>query len=126
MVDLRRIEDLPPLQQEVTQKGKAGAADKTEFNRLLKQARESAGELRFSAHALERMSQRGIELSPDDLEKVKGAVQTAAEKGSHSSLVLLDERAFIISVTNRTVVTALDGEGLKDQVVTEIDSAVII
>ena len=126
MVDLRRIQDLPPLQQEVAQKRKAGAADKTQFNRLLEQARDSAGELRFSAHALERMSQRGIELSPDDLEKVKGAVQTAAEKGSRSSLVLLDERAFIISVANRTVVTALDGEGLKDQVVTEIDSAVII
>ena len=126
MVDLRRIQDLPPLQQEVTRKGKAGPTEKIQFDRMLQQARDKAGELRFSTHALERMSQRGIELSADDLEKMKGAVQTAAEKGSRSSLVLLDERAFIISVANRTVITALDEEGMKDQVVTEIDSAIII
>jgi flagellar operon protein len=53
-------------------------------------------------------------------------VENAAQKGARSSLVLLDERAFLISVANRTVITAMDSEGMKEQMVTDIDSAVIL
>ena len=70
--------------------------------------------------------ERGIELTPIDMRKFENAVDTASEKGAKNSLVLLDEHAFVVSVANRTVITALDSEGLKDQVVTDIDSAVII
>jgi flagellar operon protein len=53
------------------------------------------------------------------------AVSRAEEKGAKDSLVLLRDLAFIVSVKNRTVVTAVDGEHIKENVFTNIDSAVI-
>jgi flagellar operon protein len=126
MIDLRRIHDLPPLQQGTGVTEKVAPQEKGDFAQELEKARGSTGKLRFSAHAVERMSERGITLTPLELEKVNSAVQTACDKGSRSSLVLLDERAFVISIANRTVITAMDGENMKDQMVTNIDSAVII
>lgn len=126
MIDLRRIHDLPPLQQGTGVAEKVAPQQKGDFAQELEKARGHSGELRFSAHAMERMTERGITLSSLELEKVNNAVQTASDKGSRSSLVLLDERAFVISVANRTVITAMDGETMKDQMVTNIDSAVII
>ncbi len=127
MIDLRRIQgplEGLPVKPETGQAQK-GRHISGEFARLLEEAQGSQ-KLHFSAHALERMGQRGIELSQPELERLQGAVETAASKGSRSSLVLLDERAFVVSVANRTVITALEGEALRDQIVTQIDSAVIL
>jgi flagellar operon protein len=49
----------------------------------------------------------------------------AASKGARESLVLLDQTAFVVSVPNRTVITVVDKENLKQNVFTNIDSAVI-
>ena len=38
---------------------------------------------------------------------------------------MVDNTAFVVSVKNRVVITAVDREGLKDQVFTNIDSAVL-
>ena len=126
MVDLRRIQELPPIQPGMQEGRKTQHAQNGEFAQVLDKAKKQQGQLRFSAHALDRMSQRGIELTPNEMSRFENAVQTAADKGSRSSLVLLDEKAFVVSVINRTVITALDSEGLKDQMITDIDSAVIM
>ena len=59
------------------------------------------------------------------LARLNGGVARAAAKGSRDSLVLLDDTAFVVSVRNRTVVTAVDREHMREQVFTNIDSAVI-
>ena len=127
-MDLPRIqgalEGLPVQPGPEKPRGKPG--HNADFAKALEQAQAKSQPLHFSAHAPQRMQQRGIDLTPLELEKLQGAVDTAANKGSKSSLVLMDERAFVVSVPNRTVITALEGEGLKDQVVTQIDSAVIL
>jgi flagellar operon protein len=38
----------------------------------------------------------------------------------------MDQLALVVSIKNRTVITAVDGNNLKDNVFTNIDSAVII
>ncbi len=81
--------------------------------------------LQFSAHALRRLSSRGLEPGADVLEKLNSAVEKAEAKGSRDSLVLIDKLAFIVAVKNKTVVTAFDIEEMEDNVVTNIDSAVI-
>ena len=48
-----------------------------------------------------------------------------AAKGGRESLVLVDRMAFVVSVKNRTVITAVDQAGMRDQVFTNIDSAVL-
>jgi flagellar operon protein len=79
----------------------------------------------FSNHAQERLKSRGISLSPTDMEKLEGAVDSVAKKGGKDSLVLLGDAALVVSVKNRTVVTALDRASMQGTVFTNIDSAVI-
>ena len=84
-----------------------------------------AGELQFSKHALARVQRRGIELDASTLGRLSQGVDRAAGKGSRDSLVLVDGTAFVVSVSNRTVITAVGSEHMKDNVFTNIDSAVI-
>jgi flagellar operon protein len=80
--------------------------------------------LTFSAHALERLRLRNIRLSEEDLLHVEQAIDKLAAKGGRESLVVYKDTAFVISIKNRTVITALDVAHMKDHVFTNIDSAV--
>lgn len=91
------------------------------FEKLLQQ-----NILKFSNHAVKRLEQRGIEIPSEQLSRISDAVEQAAAKGSKESLILMNDMALIVNVTNRTVVTAMDGGSMKDNVFTNIDSAVII
>ena len=92
------------------------------FDEMLK---EEIGRLRFSRHAQERIESRNLQLDKRDISLLEGAVERAEQKGAQDSLVLLRDMAFIVSVKNRTVVTALDGDHRRESVFTNIDSAVI-
>jgi len=81
--------------------------------------------LQFSRHALQRVQRRGIELNASTLSRLSEGVGRAASKGARDSLVLVDGTAFVVSVGNRTVITAVGQEHMKDNVFTNIDSAVI-
>jgi flagellar operon protein len=95
------------------------------FADTLAQAGQAAGGLQFSKHARDRIERRGIELDPTTLGRLSQGVGRAAGKGSRDSLVLVDGTAFVVSVSNRTVITAVGAEHMKDNVFTNIDSAVI-
>jgi flagellar operon protein len=81
--------------------------------------------VQFSGHALDRVQRRGIDTSPQTLQRLDGAVQRAAAKGARESVVLLDGTAFVVSVRNKTVITAVDAQSMREHVFTNIDSAVI-
>jgi flagellar operon protein len=83
------------------------------------------GDLKFSGHALERLRRRGIDLSPDRLQRLEQGVERLAAKGARDSVVLVDDTAFVVSVRNRTVITAVLSERMRDHVFTNIDSAAI-
>lgn len=82
--------------------------------------------LKFSNHAIERMRDRGISVKPEDMAKLNEAVEKAAKKGSKESLVLMGDTALIVSIKNRTVVTAMDKESMKEKVFSNIDSTMIL
>lgn len=86
----------------------------------------TANELKFSAHAQTRMQSRGIELSPDEILKMREAVSRAGQKGSKESLILTDKAAFVVSVKNGTVITAVDKDSMKENIFTNIDSTIMI
>jgi flagellar operon protein len=81
--------------------------------------------VRFSSHALQRVERRGIDLDPATLGRLNDGVDRAAAKGARASVVLVDQTAFVVAVPSRTVITAVDREHMKQQVFTNIDSAVI-
>jgi flagellar operon protein len=103
--------------------------DAPSFGDVLKQAQQTQqaqpGGLKFSAHAQTRIQSRQINLGATDMQRLDGAVQKAAGKGARESLVLLDQTAFVVSVPNRTVITVVDKDSLKQNVFTNIDSVVI-
>ena len=84
------------------------------------------GTVSFSAHALSRLQERNITLSAQNLQRLDHGVALAEAKGSISSLVLMDDTAFIVSIKNRTVVTAIPRHDAVDNVFTQIDSATIV
>lgn len=86
---------------------------------------DGGSSLQFSRHALARIQRRGIEVDHSTLARLSEGVGRAAGKGSRDSLVLVDGTAFVVSVANRTVITAVGSEHMKDNVFTNIDSAVI-
>ncbi len=83
-------------------------------------------ELKFSAHALKRLESRQIKLNQAELALLQEAVKKAEAKGAKESLILMEKLALVVSIKNRTVITAVDGNSLKDNVFTNIDSAVIV
>lgn len=82
--------------------------------------------LKVSGHAQTRLQSRNIQLDQADWERVLGGVDKAAAKGSRESLVMCDDVALVVSVKNRTIITAVDKQNLKDNVFTNIDSAVVV
>jgi flagellar operon protein len=106
-------------------KESAGEARKSEFRTQLENSLSNVSKLKFSGHALDRLADRGVVMTEDKTERLLKAVDAAQNKGSRDSLVLLDELAFVVSVKNRTVVTACETGSLKEGVFTKIDSAVL-
>lgn len=81
--------------------------------------------MKFSKHANQRLENRNIELSKDQLERLNQGVGQARTKQIQESLVMMDNLAFIVNVKNNTVVTAME-QGESGQVFTNIDGAVIV
>ena len=94
------------------------------FDQLLQNKIEQGG-VRFSKHATARMQSRGINFSSNQMQRLESAVSQVNSKGGKESLVMLDDTALVVSVKNDTVVTVVDREQLKNNVFTNIDSAVI-
>ena len=87
---------------------------------------QSKDEIKFSKHAIEKMDIRDITLSKDEVNKLNNAIDKAEQKGVKEALILMGDTAFIASIKNRTIVTTVNKEQLKENVFTNIDGAVIV
>ncbi|BCS55820.1 TIGR02530 family flagellar biosynthesis protein [Geobacter sp. SVR] len=103
----------------------SGTASGSSFASVL-DAKLPAQGVKFSQHAQERLKARNINLSASDLANLEGAVDSVARKGGKESLVMMGDAALVVSIKNRTVVTAMDRTQMQGNVFTNIDSAVII
>ncbi len=120
------IRPVAPAQGGQTQRAKKSTLEHVDFGSLLQKQMPPLQELKFSAHALKRLESRSLSLSEDDLLRLQQGVQQLKEKGARQSVVLLDQRAFVVSVENQTVVTAIDSQQSQGRVFTNIDSLAIV
>lgn len=106
------------------QKGPGGLS----FQDILSQKTDSvpAGEVKFSKHAANRLIDRNIELTLDQVERLNLGTAKAGAKGINESLVLVDSLAFIVNIPKNTVITAMEQTETDENVFTNIDGAVII
>ena len=79
--------------------------------------------LKFSKHAAARLADRNISLTQTQMERLSDGTKKASEKGIQESLVVVDQLAFIVSIPNKTVITAMDQAETNENVFTNIDGA---
>ncbi len=96
------------------------------FRDVLRTTGAPAAPLKFSAHAQARLESRNIRLTSEDVAKMNAMADKAAAKGAKQSLFMMRDTAMVVSITNRTVITAVDQNSMKENVFTNIDSAAII
>lgn len=82
--------------------------------------------LKFSKHAAARLADRNISLTQTQMERLSDGTRKASEKGIQESLVVVDQLAFIVSIPNKTVITAMDQADANENVFTNIDGAVFM
>ncbi len=85
---------------------------------------ENVQGVRFSNHAQNRLQSRDINLNSENVSRLSDAIDKAEKRGGKSSLVMVDDLAFIVNIQSRTVVTALDKNQRGEGVFTQIDSVV--
>lgn len=95
------------------------------FNDVLNKIK-SSDQVKFSKHAMDRLNSRNIELTDDELGRINDGVDKAKTKGVREALIMMDNKVFVASVQNKTIITAALDEQLKDNVFTNIDGAVIV
>ena len=110
---------------EKSQSSEAGQHGAKSFADVFEEKKTENADLKFSKHAVSRLSERNIELSDKMIGRLCAGMQAAGQKGINESLVMVDQLAFIVNVNNRTVITALDKNDSNGNVFTNIDGAVI-
>jgi len=114
-----------PLTCDATNVSKSAMTGKN-FANIFKNAIQDRHEIKFSKHAQARMTERNINLSQSEMDRISDAVNKADTKGIKDSLILLDKLALIVNVPSKTIVTTLDEKSIKENIFTNIDGAVIL
>jgi flagellar operon protein len=115
-----------PIEKPVSTRENISIPDKSkQFQKTFESELSGITDLRFSNHAIDRLSDRKVRFNEQTINRLTKAVNKANQKGANQSLVLLDELAFLVSVKNKMVITALEADTMKEGVFTNIDSAVI-
>ncbi len=97
------------------------------FQDALLEAMDSSREttLKFSKHASNRLADRNIELTKEQMDRLTEGTNKAGSKGIKDSLVMVDHLAFIVNIPKNTVITAMDQSQADENIFTNIDGAVI-
>lgn len=102
-------------------------SDEGSFAQALQQKIAEKQGVEFSKHAMQRISERNIDITENGtLDRLNKGVEIAADKGSQDALILVGDNAFVVSVRNNKVITTIAQEELKGNIFTNIDSTVII
>ena len=105
------------------------AVTNASFDLLLRQEMDKALDTRdveFSKHAIIRAEERGIDITPDLIDQLRGSMIRAQAKGATNILAMDSEKAFIINVPNAKVITAITQDEMGESVFTNIDGAVFL
>ena len=103
----------------------ARAEGRATFAELLEQV-QTKQRVSFSGHAIQRLRERNLFFTEQDLNRLDSAVSQLSAKGARESLVYMNDIALVVSVANRKVITAMDGNSAKENIFTNIDSAAIL
>lgn len=98
----------------------------TSFAEALREKLNQDSTVRFSKHAAQRLAERGTDITDSLLDSLNKAVETARDKGSRDTVIIRGKDAFIVNIPNNVVVTMVSYQDMKENIFTNIDSAVLI
>ncbi|MCR5815527.1 MAG: flagellar protein [Ruminococcus sp.] len=127
-MDINMLRLTAPITTGIPQTSTASVNDSiatANFDQVLKSQLQSSG-LNFSKHAVNRVVERNINVSDDNMERLNAGVEIAREKGLDDTLILVDSSAYIVSVKNNTVITTVSNEELVGNCFTNIEGTVIV
>lgn len=101
-------------------------ASRSSFAEALNQELEKKTNVQFSKHAAERFQQRGMVMTESLGRDLEQAVEKARQKGSKDTVIIGREGAFIVNVPSNLVITTMTEEEMKENIFTNIDSAVLL
>ena len=119
-----RIERGQIIPSPSSQTNKGNEIKNLDFQTVLNQTVSKKENVKISAHAQQRMRERDICLQDADMNLINQAMNNLEKKGAKESLMIYKDMAFIASVNNRTIITALQEKDID--VVTNIDSAIVV
>ncbi len=99
---------------------KESVEKKTNFAQLLEK------KLKLTKHAEKQINYRGITIDKNTAAKLDDALNKLSMKGVKSSLVLSDNKAFLLNVKERKVITAMNVTDMKEKVFTNIDGVMLV
>lgn len=99
--------------------------DTPSFKEIL-QGQLAGNGLDFSKHAVTRVIERNIDVSTDNMQRLRDGLEIAKGKGLGDTLILIDSTAYIVNAKAGKVITTVSDEDLKGNVFTNIDGTVII
>ena len=104
----------------------ANTVTKVQFADVLQKEADKAQSVQFSKHAVQRVRERGIEMTDGLLKDLNQAVSKAREKGARDVVIIGESGAFIVNVPHNVVVTTMSGTEMRENIFTNIDSAVLM
>lgn len=105
--------------------GDSAPGEAGQFRNLLEHTIARQNSIKFSSHAIDRLRTRNIVLGNEDVTRLNAAVNKAEGKGSRDALILMNDMAFVVSIKNKTIITAITDDQMQDKVITNIDSTII-
>lgn len=126
MKKISQLSNAQTLQLQHLSSAQGAKKNNTKFSDLMEKTIKNNEGVHFSKHAESRIRQRGIDVSEDVMTSLNEAVQKAREKGAKDTVIIGPQGAFIVNVPNNVVVTTISGQELKNNIFTNIDSAVLM
>jgi flagellar operon protein len=120
------VDSLQNKNKKVNKEENALKKEESTFNQILQQHVKKQECFTISAHAAQRLNSRNIDYDDADMKKINQGINMADSKGSRQSLILYKDMALITSIKNRTVITAIEKNQSEGNIITNIDSVVII
>lgn len=95
-----------------------------DFKQLLDRYAPKTDELKFSSHALQRLERRNIELSSSEKSRLTEGFDALKSKGVKDGLVVVGDHRFVVSVSNKTVITVMTSS--EKEVFTDIQGVALV
>lgn len=96
----------------------------SDFESVLKRLQDR--QVIVSKHASERLAMRSVAISESELKRIGEAMERAGAKGIKDAVILMDDKILLANVPNKTIVTAAKKEDFKEQLITNINGAIIL